>query len=92
MVDDEPIYRDLITKILNKHSKFIEYLDIKSCSSGNDALHLLQNEKIDLVILDIDLGCQSINGFEIAKSIKSSMKDTYICFHSNRFSVYPCCR
>ena len=64
IVDDEPEAREGM-KILLEDDTEIELLGI--CKNGIEALDMINDHKIDLVLLDIQMPV--INGFEVVKSI-----------------------
>lgn len=64
IVDDEPSIVDNITFALET-----EGFSSKSCATGDVALHEIGTTHFDLVILDI--GLPDMNGFELAKRIRS---------------------
>ncbi len=63
IVDDEPDVVELVEYNL-KNAGF----DVIKCGDGNEALKKIQNEKPDLILLDIML--PNIDGFEICKILK----------------------
>ena len=69
IVDDESIARDVIANHLSK----INNIDIvASCSNAIEAFNCLNNHKIDLVFLDINM--PEISGISFAKSINKDIK------------------
>ena len=64
LVEDD---RGIVTNLTEYLSK--EGYEIKSASGQKDALKLVENEKFDLVLLDISLS--DGNGFSVCKAIKS---------------------
>jgi two-component system catabolic regulation response regulator CreB len=64
IVEDEPAIVDTIQYVLETNG-----FDTICISSGNEALPLLSNESIDLIILDI--GLPDINGLELCKKIRN---------------------
>jgi two-component system catabolic regulation response regulator CreB len=65
IVDDEPSIVDNISFALET-----EGFSVISCTTGGDALAELEAVNFDLIILDI--GLPDMNGFELAKRIRSS--------------------
>jgi diguanylate cyclase (GGDEF)-like protein len=55
VVDDDPIYRELICATVAKRSKFVLF----EASSGNDLFTILATQQIDCIVLDYDLGEES---------------------------------
>ena len=62
-IDDDKINGELVEKILEREG-FVTSL----ATNGHDGLHLLEQEKFDLVILDYHL--PEINGLEILKRLR----------------------
>lgn len=72
--DDKPI-RDDIANIL-KDSGYVDY--IKKVNNGLEAIEFIKNEKIDLLIIDIDMPYK--NGIDTSKEITSIDSDIHIIF------------
>jgi len=65
-LEDEPLALSLIEDF----SKKIPYLNyIKSCKNAFEAIEIIQNNKIDLIFLDINM--PNITGIEFLKSLES---------------------
>lgn len=65
IVDDEPIARD----ILKTYIAQIPYLTlVASCEDAFEAMRILNEKEIDLIILDINM--PRLSGFEMLRSIK----------------------
>lgn len=62
VVDDTEFNVDIVLKIL-------EGYDVIPCTSGTDALALLRNEPVDLVLLDIMMPV--MDGFEVCRRLKA---------------------
>ena len=67
IVDDEEHIRELIRFYLDK-----EGFSVVQAASGEEALHLLENEYIDLAIVDIMMPV--MDGFQLVEEMKE-MKD-----------------
>ena len=67
IVDDEPSIVDMISVALENEG-FLP----KSCNTAGDALDELESLGFDLIILDI--GLPDMNGFELARRIRSTSK------------------
>lgn len=66
LVEDEP----LAAEVLQDYIKQIPFLSLKStCSDAIAALEVLQNEKIDLIFLDIHL--PKLRGLDFIKTLKN---------------------
>jgi DNA-binding LytR/AlgR family response regulator len=63
-VDDEPLALDVIENYLQR----LEDIDITRCENGVEAFKLIQNEKFDLVFLDIQMPL--LTGMDLLKTMK----------------------
>ncbi len=68
LVEDDKNLRDTLNLILKKNIPFI-----KEINNGYDAIKIIKNEKLDLVILD--LGLPDISGFEVLDKLKKEKID-----------------
>jgi len=66
IVDDDEMSRLTLTKLVGQVNSLSL---IKVCSSSLEALNALNEEKVDLVLLDIEM--PEMNGLEFIKSIKN---------------------
>ncbi|MBO3445099.1 LytTR family DNA-binding domain-containing protein [Clostridium sp. CCUG 7971] len=73
--DDDKSVRNHIEDIL-KESGYVDY--IKKVENGLDAIEFIKSEKIDLLIIDIDMPYK--NGIDCAKEVTSIDKDVHIIF------------
>ena len=69
VVDDEPLAMDIIESHINKNPN-VEL--IGKCSSALEAAQMLKHETPDILLLDIQM--PGMNGFEVAKFLKSNTK------------------
>lgn len=77
IIDDEPFARNLLSDYIDK----VPYLNLKdSFSSGLLALEMLNDEKVDLLFLDIQM--PDINGIEFLKSLKEAPKVIFTTAHA----------
>jgi len=75
VVDDDPVLLDFIEEVIS----FYGYSTIMA-SSGNEALKLSENKKIDLLVTDIMM--PGMNGIDLAKKFAVSHPETKILFMS----------
>ena len=63
VVDDEPIIRENLERILAE-----ENYEVRSVALGKDALNILEDMEMDVLLLDLNL--PDINGLEVLKDAK----------------------
>lgn len=81
IVDDEPIGREII----GNFAKQVNYLEVAAvCEDAFEALNILQNKVIDLLITDIQM--PKINGLELVRSLPSPPVIIFITAH-DKFAV-----
>ena len=71
IVEDEKPIREFIAINLKR-----EKYEVVEAVSGEEALSLLKDEEVDLVILDIML--PGIDGYEVCRNIRENLPDTAI--------------
>ncbi len=78
LIEDDPFLQDMIVRKVKA-----EGIDIFSAINGEDAFKILEEQKIDLVILDLLL--PGLDGFEVLKKIRADerFKDLPINVFSN---------
>ena len=81
VLDDEQIYRDGLSSRLQQNALLVPYLEVVTVASPEEAL---VSEPADLAIVDVDLGSQTANGFDVVRSLRSRGDKGIICIHSNR--------
>lgn len=69
IVDDEPDIVILTEKFLE-----LENFQTISCTDGNEALRIIEEEYDEIALVLLDLMMPGISGYEILKSIKSNEK------------------
>ncbi len=65
IVEDEPVSRDMLTLMLERHKEDIEIID--TCSNPVDGIESILKHKPDLVFLDIQM--PKMNGFDMLQQI-----------------------
>ncbi|MBI9019815.1 MAG: sigma-54-dependent Fis family transcriptional regulator [Verrucomicrobia bacterium] len=68
IVDDEPIFRKVLTNLLNGRG-----YDITAAESGEEALQVLQNHTFDLMISDVSM--EPMNGMELLCIVRELYPD-----------------
>jgi len=67
VIEDEPAVSILLVKIFKNHG-----FDVCAAATGTGGLRLIEEQKCDLILSDIDL--PDIDGFEICRRIKQNPK------------------
>jgi len=68
VVDDEEIMRNLLDKMLS-----LEGYNILTAVDGQDALEIIAEEKVDLVVSDMKM--PRMDGFELLKNLRNNYPD-----------------
>jgi signal transduction histidine kinase/CheY-like chemotaxis protein len=88
LIDDEAIYIEALRQDFRRSGKLAESICIGDFRTAGDALKFIASSKTDLIICDIDMGRESIDGFELVRRVRdqdgSSTDGSFICLHSNR--------
>lgn len=80
--DDDELFISEFRKSLSEYEKMIDLpLEVQFCNSGTELMELFQVNDIDTVFLDIDM--PDMDGFQIAKQIKTTHPECIIVFCSN---------
>ena len=84
LIDDEPLYLKALETELSKSSLLRSLLTVTSAKSSDDALMSLKETNFSVIICDIDIGPDSLDGYEVVKKMRSLGVTATICIHSNR--------
>ena len=84
VVDDEPIYGNVIEKHLINTNDLYELIDFHFSESGELAIDLDSQISFDLILVDVDLSVGRMNGFETVKNIRKKNHKAVIAINSNR--------
>ena len=71
VVDDIPANVRLLESKLQA-----EYLDVRTATSGREALEVIERERIDLVLLDVMM--PDMTGFEVCAALKSNPRTAHV--------------
>ena len=93
LLEDEYYNREFIRKLLGQ---IPEISDIFDTTNGEEAILIAQKYKPDIILLDIELENNTINGIEVAKRIYKKHKESYMVFVTGysgyaveSFAVHP---
>jgi len=85
IVDDESIYRSTLAGWIEKSPELAQVCRIHLASGNHDAINAFQSSKLDLIITDIDMGANSLSGFDLVKELRTTHVYKGLIFvHSNR--------
>ena len=65
IIEDEPVSREMLTLMLQRHKSEIEIVD--TCSNPDDGIESIEKHQPDLIFLDIQM--PKMNGFDMLKKI-----------------------
>lgn len=77
LLEDEDFTREFFVKILQE---IPEVKEIIATSSGAEIISLAHKEEPDLILLDIELDNQNMNGLQVARELFENNQDTFIVF------------
>lgn len=86
VVDDEPVLRDLLTKILTR-----EGFQVAAAGDGGEALEKMGREGYNVIISDIEM--PGPNGLELLTAIKRDYPDTAVIMmtaYGDSYAVKDC--
>ncbi len=86
IVDDEALYRNSIVALVGRSESLKQHIILDAAKNSNEA-HLALLKKPNLMILDVDLGAASQNGYEVLKQCRQDGFKGTVCIHSNRGSA-----
>ena len=83
VVDDEGVYRNSIAALVNRSEDLKKHINLSFAINSAQALEAAQVAWA-LVIQDVDLGKDSINGYEVLRALRAQGFQGVVCIHSNR--------
>lgn len=85
LVDDENLYTNHIKCMILASDAIKNIIEIKEARDHREALTIMRNFNIDLLISDIDLGSDLVSGLDLVEKIRTEIDFRgVICIHSNR--------
>ncbi len=67
IIEDEPVSREMLTLMLQRHQESIEIVD--ACSNPADGIESIAKHQPDLIFLDIQM--PKMNGFDMLKKVRN---------------------
>jgi two-component system LytT family response regulator len=93
LLEDEEYNRDFIRQLLKEIPVVREIMET---ASGEEAIALAQENRPELILLDIELDKSDLNGLQVARNIYSFNKEAYMVFITayskyaiDSFEVHP---
>jgi len=85
VIDDEAIYRSALAQSLSRTKALAAAVTLHEADGSVKALLKLKENSFDLVVTDVDMGANSLTGFELVQLMaRDLMVPALICVHSNR--------
>ena len=84
IIDDEEVYRQGLHGAMSRNPDLAAALATQFAAASAEALAKIHARPFDLVISDVDLGAESLSGFELVRDIRRSDAHCLVCIHSNR--------
>ncbi len=81
IVDDDQAILNMVSKVIRSNS-----MDYETATSGEEALYLIDEQKYDLMLLDINMS--GIDGFEVIKKLREENNSLPIIVISGRKDDY----
>ena len=87
VVDDEAVYRNALVSYFTRTRELAEAICVQQSTGSNAALASAKETPFDLIITDVDMGVESMDGFELVRALRQNGAMAMICVHSNRIVV-----
>jgi CheY-like chemotaxis protein len=84
IIDDESIYRTALASYLKRTPELEKTLSLTLADGSESAIEATALKDFDLIITDVDMGNQSLGGFELVRDLRNRGSKALICVHSNR--------
>lgn len=84
LVEDEVFYADAILAQIEKEKNWSDEVHVFRARNAKEAFQINETHPVDLMICDLDLGEDSLNGFDLVRQLRALGSRAHICLHSNR--------
>jgi signal transduction histidine kinase len=84
ILDDELIYQSGLVQLIQKSQSLENSIDIRLAKTREEVMALFATDTPDLLICDIDLGIDGLDGFQIVRELRKNGYKQAVCIHSNR--------
>jgi len=85
IVDDEASYRSSLEKLVKSDAKLASVVQLFEAENFGDAIQIIEQRKLDVLVCDIDLRDPRGDGLDIVSKARSLFTAAEICIHSNRY-------
>jgi signal transduction histidine kinase/DNA-binding response OmpR family regulator len=83
VVDDESFYCDLLIEFIKQDQHLNASIELLTAADAKTALEIFIERLPDIVIVDVNLGAKSEDGFSLVKKMREHDDKSKICIHSN---------
>ncbi|MCP4744736.1 MAG: hybrid sensor histidine kinase/response regulator [Desulfobacteraceae bacterium] len=90
ILDDELIYQIYLVELIKKSQLLNCSIDISLAKNHEEVSTLFAQNTPDLLICDIDLGPDCLDGFQIVSKLRKSGYKQAVCMHSNLSLLQDC--
>ncbi|MGI0119735.1 ATP-binding response regulator [Zooshikella sp. RANM57] len=87
VTDDEPLYRNIIRKHFSENSLLANKIELCFAASCQESVTLDKQYNFHIIIMDIDLGEDNVDGFDTVTKLRSEGSMAKIIIHSNRVTL-----
>jgi signal transduction histidine kinase/DNA-binding response OmpR family regulator len=87
IIDDEKLYPEAIQSQIGSLKLIADRIEVKTIESPALALNLIERLKPQLVICDIDFGIETLDGFDLVRTLRDRGETMKICIHSSQTST-----
>ncbi|MCX6123146.1 MAG: hybrid sensor histidine kinase/response regulator [Proteobacteria bacterium] len=84
IVDNETIYLGALASYLTRTPELALAVEITQADGSEVALDAHSATTFDLIVNDVDMGVNSLDGFELVRELRKGGCTSLICVHSNR--------
>lgn len=84
IIDDEAVYRSGLVAYLSRTPGLSAAMSLHQAEGSEGALQALREGIWDLMITDVDMGPESLDGFALARNMRANGFGGLVCIHSNR--------
>ncbi len=84
LIDDESLYLDALKSEISRREGIKGFLSVATARRSDDALKSISGIEFHVIVCDIDLGPECLNGYDLVAEARKMGCKAHICMHSNR--------